>query len=82
MCVMHHALVDACQLDSCQLGSIGGNPVAGALPATQHHVQGTHGGRTGGGGTQHLVTEQCQLRAGVGEELHFTVTNAAFRTDE
>lgn len=35
----------------------GGNPVAGALPAAQHHVQGAHGGRTGGGGTQHLVAE-------------------------
>lgn len=29
----------------------------GALPAAQHHVQGAHGGRAGGGGTQHLVTE-------------------------
>ena len=29
----------------------------GALPAAQHHVQGAHGGRTGGGGTQHLVAE-------------------------
>ncbi len=29
----------------------------GALPAAQHHVQGAHGGRTGGGGTQHLIAE-------------------------
>ena len=48
-------------IDGCDAPRPGGILSAGfsggLLPATQHHVQGAHGGRTGGGGTQHLVTE-------------------------
>ena len=52
--------IDGC--DAPRPGEIGGGYrraawLSGALPAAQHHVQGAHGGRTGGGGTQHLVTE-------------------------
>ena len=52
--------IDGC--DAPRPGEIGGGYrraawLSGALPATEHHVQGAHGGRTGGRGTQHLVTE-------------------------